>query len=1062
MAETVSIPQPRPLPVVGNLPDIDSRRPVQSLMRLAAQHGPIFRLTLGGRTVTVLGSQQLVNEVCDESRFAKKLHRPLTIIRDFTGDGLFTAHNDEPNWARAHRLLMPAFGPIGIRSMFDRMEDIATQMLVRWERFGPDAVIDVADNMTRLTLDTIALCAFDYRFNSFYQNEMHPFVAAMAGALDEAGARGRRPDVASWLMPHAVRRYEHDIALMNRVADALIAERRRDPDAGSRHDLLDLMLNGRDPDSGEGLSSENIRYQMITFLIAGHETTSGLLSFALYLLLGNPAILHRARAQVDEVLGGDDPGVDDLARLGYLGQILQETLRLWPTAPAFAVAPHAPTTLAGRYHVTPDDTLLVLIPVLHRDPAVWGGDAEAFRPERFAQAAAATLPANAWKPFGNGMRSCIGRGFALQEAQLALAMILQRFDLTAADPGYRLDIAETLTLKPHGFRIRVRRRSGPPARARSAVPAAPHRNLEASPAAQVSGATAPLLCLYGSNSGSCEAFARRIAGDAAAQGYRGEAAPMDEHVAGVPADGAVVVVTASYEGQPPDNARQFTAWLEKLGPDALTGVHFAVFGCGNRQWARTWQAIPRRIDEALAGAGATRVRERGETDAGGDFFGGFEDWYGTLWADLGKALGRETTAEAAPSEAAGIEVDVVRPGREASLRLADLGHGRILVNHELVDTALAPGRSKRHLEIALPAGMSYRAGDYLAVLPRNPWPDVERALRRFGFTADSQIVIRTAEGVPSMLPAGYPVAVAEVLAGYVELAQPATRGQLRQLAQATRCEATRPALEALAEAPAYGAEVLEKRLSLLDLLERFPACELSFAAFLAGLPPLRARQYSISSSPLRDPTRCSLTVAVVDAPALGGGRRHRGVASTWLRDLREGDAVAVAVRPSQTAFHPPADPTVPIIMICAGSGIAPFHGFLQERAIQKQAGRSVGPALLFFGASRPDADYLYRDELAAWAQAGVVEVLTAFSGAPDGEVTFVQHRVWAQRQRIVDLFRRGAIVYVCGDGRRMAGAVREALVNTYREATGADEAAAQAWADVMEREQGRYVSDVFA
>ena len=131
MAGTTTIPQPRPLPILGNLPDIDANASMQSFMRLAEAHGPIFRLTLGGRTITFLGSQELVNEVCDESRFSKKVHRPLEVIRDFAGDGLFTAYNEEPNWAKAHRLLMPAFGPLGIRSMFDRMQDIADQMLLR-------------------------------------------------------------------------------------------------------------------------------------------------------------------------------------------------------------------------------------------------------------------------------------------------------------------------------------------------------------------------------------------------------------------------------------------------------------------------------------------------------------------------------------------------------------------------------------------------------------------------------------------------------------------------------------------------------------------------------------------------------------------------------------------------------------------------------------------------------------------------------------------------------------------------------------------------------------------
>ena len=466
----VPIPQPKPSPVLGNLPDIDIHAPVQSMMRLAGAHGPIFKLAIGSRTVIILSSQALVNEVCDESRFAKRLHAALVNVRDIGGDGLFTAYNDEPNWVKAHRLLAPAFGPLGIRKMFPRMLDIAEQMLARWERFGADAVIDVPDHMTRLTLDTIALCAFDVRFNSFYRDHPHPFVAAMGGALDEAGARSRRPAIVSRLNVKASRRYEADIRLLHEVADTLIAERRSD-DSDKRDDLLDVLLTGRDPVTGEGLSDENIRYQIVTFLIAGHETTSGLLSFAIHLLLDNPDVLNRVRAEVDSVLGEQTPRVEDLARLPLVGQILQETLRLWPTASAFAVSPREPTEIGGRYAVTPDDVLMVLAPMLHRDPAAWGEDAEAFRPERFAPGAAERLAPNSWKPFGNGERSCIGRGFALQEAQLVLALVLQRFDLTRADPDYRLRIVETLTIKPENLRIRARRRGMPGHRARQAMPA---------------------------------------------------------------------------------------------------------------------------------------------------------------------------------------------------------------------------------------------------------------------------------------------------------------------------------------------------------------------------------------------------------------------------------------------------------------------------------------------------------------------------------------------------------------------------------------------------------------
>ncbi len=456
-ATRAAIPQPKPYPVLGNLFDVDGNAPMQSMMRLAAENGPIFKITILGYTMIWISSQTLVSEVCDETRFSKLVHNSLMELRSFAGDGLFTAFGTEPNWARAHRLLMPAFGPLGVRDMFGRMLDVAEQMMTRWERFG-DADIDLSDNTTRLTLDTLALCALDYRFNSFYRDEQHPFVAAMNGSLLEAAARERRPPFVSNAMVRTRRRYEADIKVMHDLADTLLAARRKEAGGPTRGDLLDKMLYGRDPVTGEGLSDENIRYQLVTFLIAGHETTSGLLSFAIFLLLKNPDVLRKARDCVDAVLGDAAPTIDDLAKLRYVEQVLMETLRLWPTAPAFAVTPHEPTMIGGSYQVVPGDEILVLLASLHRDKAVWGDDAEAFRPERFAPGLAESLPSHAWKPFGNGQRACIGRGFAMQEAQLVLAMALQRFDLSLADPAYELKVHESLTMKPEGLMIRARRR----------------------------------------------------------------------------------------------------------------------------------------------------------------------------------------------------------------------------------------------------------------------------------------------------------------------------------------------------------------------------------------------------------------------------------------------------------------------------------------------------------------------------------------------------------------------------------------------------------------------------
>lgn len=182
--------------------------------------------------------------------------------------------------------------------------------------------------------------------------------------------------------------------------------------------------------------------------------------------------------------------------------------------------------------------------------------------------------------------------------------------------------------------------------------------------------------------------------------------------------------------------------------------------------------------------------------------------------------------------------------------------------------------------------------------------------------------------------------------------------------------------------------------------------------------------------------------------------------STFLADTQPGDPVTVAVRPSQRGFRPPEDNSVPMVMVCAGSGIAPFRGFLQERAARKAAGASTGPALLFFGIRDPEIDYLHRDELEAWEGEGIVSVRLAcssFSKAP-----YVQDRLWEDRREVENLFRQGAHVYVCGDGEKMAPAVRNVFVDIYCEATGASSEQAQAWADRMEREAMRYVADVFS
>ena len=312
------------------------------------------------------------------------------------------------------------------------MVDIAEQLVKKWERLNGDEEIDVVHDMTALTLDTIGLCGFDYRFNSFYRRDYHPFVELLVRSLETIMMTRGMPLEGLWLQKRR-RDLAQDVAFMNKMVDEIIAERRGNAEAAEgKKDMLGAMMTGVDRATGEQLDDVNIRYQINTFLIAGHETTSGLLSCTLYALLKHPDVLKKAYEEVDRVLGPDidaRPTYQQVTQLTYITQILKEALRLWPPAPAYGIAPLKDETIGGKYKLRKNTFVTVLVMALHRDPSVWGPNPDKFDPENFSKEAEAKRPINAWKPFGNGQRACIGRGFAMHEAALAIGMILQRFKL---------------------------------------------------------------------------------------------------------------------------------------------------------------------------------------------------------------------------------------------------------------------------------------------------------------------------------------------------------------------------------------------------------------------------------------------------------------------------------------------------------------------------------------------------------------------------------------------------------------------------------------------------------
>ncbi|TLD05201.1 uncharacterized protein PgNI_09177 [Pyricularia grisea] len=1111
----VPIPEPKGLPVLGHVTLIDKDLPVKSYYDYAQKMGPIYKMSFFTLDFVILSNHELTHEVCDDKRFKKCIENEIAELRWGTGDGLFTSRGEEEeNWGIAHRVLVPAFGPLTIRNMFPEMHDIASQLALKWARHGAQAPINIAEDFTRLAMDTIALCAMGFRFNSYYRSDVHPFIDAMYSFLRAAGLRiTRPPGLPALFFRKADKKFAKDIALLRETAEEVIRSRNaeveaRGPGDGTppRKDLLTAMLEGVDKKTGKKMTEDSIVDNLITFLIAGHETTASTLAFTVYRLLAHPEVYRKAQDEIDQVVGKGELTINHLAKLKYISAVIRETMRFNPPIPFLAREALTDTVVGGKYPVKAGLQFATLIELVQRDPAAYGADADEFKPERMLDGPfderMKKFP-HCWMPFGTGVRACIGRPFAWQEMLLALALLLQNFKFVKHDPGYELKVSQTLTLKPDGFVVRAMLRdcmtpgmlesrlAGVGGSKGSAKQGTEDTDTNANPdgagpgtAHQTPYSTGlkPLTVLYGSNSGTCEFMAQRLAADAARHGFAAAIDTLDAATEALPTDRPVVIITASYEGEPTHNAAHFAKWLESLAgkTGAFRGVRYAVFGCGHRDWVKTFHKVPKMIDERLAALGAERLVEMGCTDAKErDMFSDFEAWEDDIfWPAVGDGVeqGRVGGSETTESSEGLLQVTLSTP--RATILHQDVQEAKVVSVRALTHRDDADGRTggtgnvgKGHVEVQLPPGTQYCTGDYLAVLPHNPRTTVARVMRRFGLAWDAHASIR-APG-PTVLPTGGSVPVAELLTSYVELGVVASRRNILTLAGAATDPAVKAKLENLAS-DGYEELVKDKQLSVLSIAEQFPDLEIPLGTFITLLPPMRVRQYSISSSPLANPTTASITYSVLDSPSTSGHGRHVGVCSSYLATLEPGQKVQVSVRPGAVGFRPPppspsdAAPTTPVVMIAAGTGIAPFRAFLQERAEMLRNGRVLAPAVLFFGCRGPGDEDLYRDELDAWEEEGVLDgVFRAYSrdhAAEGAGCRYVQDRVRAERRRVGEMWEQGARVYVCGSA-KMGEGVKDAMLSIIiersREANGEEMGADEAEEYFQSMRNQRYAVDVF-
>ena len=381
----------------------------------------------------------------------------------------------------------------------------------------------------------------------------------------------------------------------------------------------------------------------------------------------------------------------------------------------------------------------------------------------------------------------------------------------------------------------------------------------------------------------------------------------------------------------------------------------------------------------------------------------------------------------------------------------------VLANAELVrpadglwDFALEPPRgSTRLVTLKLPEGTSYATGDHVAVYARNRPELVEAALARLGVAGDALLVAASAGSRFKHLPLGTTLTARALLSDFVDLQDPASRKAVERLAELD------PALHALA-GDAYQTEVADKRLTVLDLLALHPALEPGLGLFVELVAAISPRFYSIASSPKVAADHVDLLVGTLSSPAWSGLGEHKGFASTYMRDVAPGDRLFGYVRRPNPPFAPPADASVPMILVGPGTGFAPLRGFLQERAATPGAAKSQ----LFFGCRHPDHDWLCRAEMEGWRDAGLIDLHLAFSAVPSHPWRFVQDALLAEEDAVWSALEAGAQIFVCGDGRFMAPAVRDALIEIHERKTGATRGTSSAWLQDL-IETGRYHQDVF-